>query len=216
LKLAATIARSVQTDMQTDLRDLERAVASGTRDAGRGLKTELRRQVGSAGLGQRLANSWRDQHYPNQRLDAASLVYTKAPQIIRAFDEGALIRSRRGRSLAIPTENAPRKGTDGKRISPRTFPEHRFGALRFVPRQSGPSLLVVDGLRASFSRKSGALRGFRRATDRARERGEGLTTVVMFLLVPQVKLPKRLDVARAAEHWSGQLPALIEQQLRSE
>ena len=139
--------------MQAELRDIERAVATGTRDAGRGLKTELRRQVASAGLGQRLANSWRDKHYPNQKLDAASLVYTKAPQIIRAFDEGAVIRSRRGRFLAIPTENAPRKGTDGRRISPSTFPEHRFGPLRFVPRPSGPSLLVVDGLRASFSRQ---------------------------------------------------------------
>jgi hypothetical protein len=216
LKLVATIARSLQADMQTELRDIERAVTSGTRDAGRGLKTELRRQVGSAGLGQRLANSWRDKHYPNQKLDAASLVYTKAPQIIRAFDEGAVIRGKRGRFLAIPTENAPRRGTDGNRISPSTFPEHRFGPLRFVPRQSGPSLLVVDGLRASFSRKSGTLRGFRRATDRARARGEGLTAVVMFLLVLQVKLSKRLDVARAAERWSGQLPALIEQQLRSE
>ena len=46
----------------------------------------------------------------------------------------------------------------------------------------------------------------------------------MFMLVPQVKLPKRLDVTRAkrldvtraAERWSAQLPALIEQQLRSE
>ena len=38
------------------------------------------------------------------------------------------------------------------------------------------------------------LRGFRRATERARQSGQGLTTVVMFLLVPQVKLPKRLDV----------------------
>jgi hypothetical protein len=28
-----------------------------------------------------------------------------------------------------------------------------------------------------------------------------------------VKLRKRLDVTRAAEHWSAQLPALIEQQL---
>jgi Family of unknown function (DUF6441) len=216
MKITATITHSLRTDMRAELRDIERAVATGTRDAGRGLRTELRRQVTSAGLGQRLANSWRDKHYPNLKLDAASLVYTKAPQIIRAFDEGAVIRSRRGRFLAIPTENAPRKGTDGKRISPSTFPEHRFGPLRFVPRQSGPSLLVVDGVRASFSRKSGSLRGFRRATDRARERGEGLTTVVMFLLVPQVKLPKRLDVARAAERWSGQLPALIEQQLRSE
>jgi hypothetical protein len=216
MKLVAALARSLQADMQAELRDIERAVAVGTRDAGRGLKTELRRQVSSAGLGQRLANSWRDTHYPNRKLDAASLVYTQAPQIIRAFDEGAVIRSRRGRSLAVPTENAPRKGTDGRRISASTFPEHRFGPLRFVPRQGGPSLLVVDGLRASFSRQTGELRGFRRATDRARRSGQGLTTVVMFLLVPQVKLRKRLDVARAAERWSGQLPALIEQQLRSE
>jgi hypothetical protein len=216
MKLAAAIARSLRAEMQAELRDVERAVATGTRDAGRGLRTELRRQVTSAGLGQRLANSWRDKHYPNRKLDAASLVYTKAPQIVRAFDEGAVIRSRRGRFLAIPTENAPKKGTDGRRISPSTFPEHRFGPLRFVPRSGGPSLLVVDGLRASFSRQTGELRGFRRATGRARRSGQGLTTVVMFLLVTQVKLSKRLDVARAAERWSAELPALIEQQLRSE
>jgi hypothetical protein len=103
----------------------------------------------------------------------------------------------------------------GRCTSPSTFPEHRFGPLRFVPRQSGPSFLVADGLRASFSRTTGELRGFRRATDRARRSGQGLATVVMFLLVPQVKLRKRLDVAGAAERWSVQLPALIEQQLRS-
>jgi hypothetical protein len=210
IKSAVSVARSLQADIQADLREIERAVAAGTREAGRGLKTGLRRQVASAGLGQRLANSWRDKHYANQKLDAASLVYTKAPQIIRAFDEGAVIRSKRGRFLAIPTENAPRKGTDGRRIKPSTFQEHRFGPLRFVPRPSGPSLLVVEGLRASYSRKTGELRGFRRATDRVRKRGDGLTTVVMFLLVPQVKLPRRLDVARTAEHWSAQLPALIE------
>jgi hypothetical protein len=61
-----------------------------------------------------------------------------------------------------------------------------------------------------------ALRGFRRASDRTRQSGQGATTVVMFLLVPQVKLRKRLDVSRAAERWSAQLPALIEQQLRAE
>jgi Family of unknown function (DUF6441) len=216
MKLTATIIPSVQAGIQAELRDIERAVAAGTRDAGRGLRTELRRQVTSAGLGLRLANSWRDKHYPNQQLDAASLVYTKAPQIIRAFDDGAVIRSKRGRFLAIPTENAPRKGTDGRRISPSTFPKHLFGPLRFVPRSNGPSLPVVDGLRASFSRQTGELRSFRRAADRARRSGQGLATVVMFLLVAQVKLTKRLDVARAAEHWSAQLPALIEQQLKME
>ena len=86
---AGTLARSLQADMQTELREIELAVGTATKAAGIGLKTELSRQVPSAGLGQRLANSWRDKHYPNQRLDAASLVYTNAPQIIRAFDEGA-------------------------------------------------------------------------------------------------------------------------------
>jgi hypothetical protein len=85
-----------------------------------------------------------------------------------------------------------------------------------VPRPNGPSLLVVDGLRASISRDTGELRGFRPASDRARRSGQGLTTVVMFLLVPQVKLGKRLDVARAAERWSGRLPTLIERSLRSD
>ena len=99
---------------------------------------------------------------------------------------------------------------------PSTFPEHRFGPLRFVPRRSGPSLLVVDGLRASFSRKTGAPARLPTGDRPGPAERPGSTTVVMFLLVPQVKLPKRLDVTRAAEHWSSQLPALIEQQLRSE
>jgi len=84
MKFAATITRSLQIDILAEVRHIERAVATGTRDAGRGLKTELRRQVTGAGLGARLANSWRDKHYPNQKLDAASLVYTKAPQVVRA------------------------------------------------------------------------------------------------------------------------------------
>ena len=37
---------------------------------------------------------------------------------------------------------------------------------------------------------------------------------MMFLLVPQVKVPKWLDPAQAAQHCSAQLPTLIEQQLR--
>jgi hypothetical protein len=49
MKLAATIARSVQADLQAELRGLESAVTSGTRGAGRSLRTELRRQVTNAG-----------------------------------------------------------------------------------------------------------------------------------------------------------------------
>jgi hypothetical protein len=127
-----------------------------------------------------------------------------------------LIRAKRGGFLAIPTENAPKRGTDRRRITPRNFPEHRFGQLRLVPRRNGPSLLVVDSVRASFSRKSGNLRGFRKASDRARRAGNALTTVVMFVLVPQVKLEKRLDVKREAERWSAKIPALIDQRMRQD
>lgn len=78
MKLAAGTAHSLQADLQAELRDIERAVASGTRDAGRSLRTELRPQVTSAGLGQWLANLTaslirepRDLQFPAPHLEGA-------------------------------------------------------------------------------------------------------------------------------------------------
>jgi hypothetical protein len=205
MRLTAALSGDLRTLLAEEVRAAENAVTAGVRQAGQALKGELRQQVTGAGLGGRLANAWRDRHYPNRKVDAASLVWTKAPQIIRAFDEGVVIRSRRGRWLAIPTENAPRRGTDGKRISPSTFPEHRLGRLRLVARPGKVPLLVVDGLRASTGRRG----GFRRASARALRSGQGLVTVVMFVLVPQVTLRKRLDVEGAARRWHAHLPRLV-------
>jgi hypothetical protein len=39
--------------------------------------------------------------------------------------------------------------------------------------------------------------------------GRGLTTAPIFLLVPQVKLPKRLDLSRDAERAHEAVPGLI-------
>jgi hypothetical protein len=39
--------------------------------------------------------------------------------------------------------------------------------------------------------------------------GRGVATVPIFLLVPQVKLPKRLDLARDAERAQDAVPGLI-------
>jgi hypothetical protein len=205
MRLTAALSGDLRKLLAEEVRAAETAVTTGVRQAGQGLKGELRQQVTSAGLGGRLANAWRDRHYPNQKVDAASLVWTKAPQIIRAFAEGVTIRSRRGRWLAIPTENAPRRGTDGKRISPSTFPEHRLGRLRLVARPGKVPLLVVDGLRISAGRRG----GFRRASARALRSGQGLVTAVMFVLVPQVTLRKRLDVQGAARRWHAHLPRLV-------
>jgi hypothetical protein len=48
MKLVATIARSLQADMQVELRKIKRAAAIGPCDAGRGLKTELPPEGGGA------------------------------------------------------------------------------------------------------------------------------------------------------------------------
>ncbi|OSM08757.1 hypothetical protein MAIT1_04742 [Magnetofaba australis IT-1] len=212
--MATTILGSIRRDMEQDLRNLNRAVVDGTRDAGRGLKQDLREQVISAGLGNRLARTWRDRSYPNQGINAASLVWSKAPHIVQAFDRGVVIRGRNSRWLAIPTPQAPKRGVDGKKIHPGNFPESRFGKLRFVYRPGRSSLLVVDGVR--ISAKTGrvgrqAKGGIYTKSGRLKS---GVTAVVMFVMVPQVRLRKRLDVKRVATRWATRLPEAIDDNWR--
>ncbi len=210
MRLEAAIQGDLEAHMKAEMKAGGRAVVAGTRRAADGLKQEMRTQVASAGLGRRLANSWRGKIYENKKLNAAGRVWTKAPTIMRAFDEGMTIKSKKGLWLAIPSPSAPRRGVGGKRISPSTFPEHRFGPLRFVYRGSGkPSLLVVDGLRARRGQGGGKRGGFSRAGKRARATGQGLATVVMFIMVPQVRLRKRLDFTGAGWRWQQRLPRLI-------
>jgi len=213
MRFGATIAGSLMADMQAETKRIERGVAAGIKEAGAGLKGDLRKQVVAAGLGPRLARTWRNRAYPNKGHDAATLVWSKAPQIIRTFDEGAVIRSKSGLWLAIPTPAAPKRGVGGKRINPGNFPEHRFGPLRFVYRRGRPSLLVVDGVRVNKSGRVGrrAKGGSFTKTGRMKQ---GITTVVMFIMVPQVRIKKRLDVVREAKRWEKLVPELIKKQMR--
>ena len=71
--------------------------------------------------------------------------------------------------------------------------------LRFVYRRRGPSLLVAEG----------RLNTKGRAVASRSKTGRGLTTVPVFLLVPQVRLKKRLDLARDAEQARDAVPGLI-------
>ena len=151
MKLTATMVGSLKADMQAELRRIERAVPDGVKAAGDGLKGSLRKQVVAAGLGARLSRTWRGRTYPNQGHDAASLVWSKAPQIALAFDKGAVIKGKGGKWLAIPTPAAPKRGTGGKRLTPATFPTERHGPLRMVRRSGRSALLVVDGVRVSAS-----------------------------------------------------------------
>lgn len=213
MKVIAKIAKSIAKDMEKEFVAITGAIQAGTKEAAEGLKTDLRQQVTSAGMGTKLANAWRSKVYDNKGYNPAGLVYTRAPKIIEAFDKGVLIKPKAGGVwLAIPTVAAPKRGTDGKRLTPLNFPEAKLGKLEFVYRDKGPSFLVVHNVRASYSRKTGQLRGFRKASETALRTGKGLSSAIMFILIRQVKLEKRLDVATAAKIWGERLPNMIDKE----
>ncbi len=189
MKLKLDIAGDIAALMQAEVLAGERAVTGAMRTAGNSLKTAWRGQITGAGLGQRLANSIRMASYPKsgESLNAAVLVWSNAPVIVSAHDKGPLIRSKNGFWLAIPTEAAG-KSSRGGRITPGEW-ERRTGLrLRFIYRRRGPSLLVAE-VRINTNGRAVASKA---------KSGKGLTTVPIFLLVAQVKLRKRLDLARDA------------------
>ncbi|MCV2449264.1 DUF6441 family protein [Paracoccus sp. DMF] len=186
--------------MRAEVRAGEKAVTTAMREAGISLKSAWRGQISGAGLGTRLARTIRSETYPKARpsLNAAALVWSKAPVIVGAHDTGPLIRSRGGLWLAIPLEAAG-KGRGGKRPTPREWEARTGLKLRFIPRRRGPSLLVAEG----------RLNTKGRAVASRSKTGRGLTTVPIFLMVRQVRLRKRLDLARDGERAVNSVPARI-------
>ena len=200
MRLKLDIRPNIAALMQAEIAAGEKAVSAAMRAAGTELKSDWRAQITGAGLGRRLANSIRSQTFPKTggSLNAAALVRSKAPEIIATHDTGPLIRSKNGFWLAIPLPAAG-KSTRGGRITPGEW-ERRTGLrLRFIYRRRAPSLLVAEG----------RLNTKGRAVVSRSKTGRGVVTAPIFLLVPQVKLRKRLDLARDAERAVDGVPSLI-------
>ena len=200
MKLKLDIDPDIVAMMAAEVAAGERAVTAAMREAGTGLKTAWRMQITGAGLGRRLANSIRNKNFPRsgESLNAATLVWSKAPVIISAHDTGPLIRSKDGFWLAIPLPAAG-KSTRGGRITPGEWERRRGLRLRFVYRRTGPSLLVADG----------RLNSLGLGVASRSKTGRGRSTVPIFLLVPQVKLTKRLSLGREAERAQTAIPGLL-------
>src|SRR5690606_11414591 len=200
MKLDVNIVGDLARIMEAEARAGEKAVTTAMRDAGTGLKSAWRAQITGAGLGARLARTIRSEQFPKGRpsLNAAALVWSNAPVIVGAHDTGPLIRARNGLWLAIPMPAAG-KSLRGGRISPGEWERRRGLRLRFIYRRTSPSLLVAEGRLDSKGRA---------VVSRAKS-GRGRATVPVFLLVPQVKLPKRLDLARDARRAHDMIPGLI-------
>lgn len=207
MRIKAALEGNLEKIMQQELKDATEGVTRGVQAATDLAQAGWRAQVERAGLGQGLTKSIRKRFYPNQGMDAAGWVYAKSQRIITAFERGALVRSRRGRYLAIPTPEAVqlarrRVGRFGK-VSPANWPKS-LPELRYVPRRSGPALLVADELKHTSAGR--LTRARRTKTGRL---GRGASSVVMFILVRQTKLPKKLDVQQVTERVEALLPRLI-------
>lgn len=211
MRLAAALVGELKAEMAAEISSAERAVTGGITAGANGLKAELRGQVTGSGLGERLAKTWRSQTYPKGEpsTNAAALVWTKAPKLVDAFDRGALIRSKDGFFLAIPTAAAGTQRASG--FTPRLTPgiwERRTGMrLRFVYRRGRPSLLVADGTRVNS--RGAAVSNAGRRKGASYTRLQGAATSVIFILLPQVRLKKRLDVQGAGDRWQARVPGLI-------
>ena len=206
MKLSVKVLQDLAKEMEAEERRGRKGVRQGLNAAAKGLQAEWRRQVEAGGLGTRLARTIRAETFPRMpSSNAASLVWTRAPLLIDAFDRGALIKSESGFFLAIPTESAGQRGLGRQRITPGGWEQRTGMRLRFVYRQGAPSLLVADNARMNT-------RG-RAVLNRRKVRRDGIQTgsmtVPIFIMLPQVQLKKRLDLAPAAERWAGRIPDLI-------
>jgi hypothetical protein len=185
----------------------QQAVTRAMKDVGERAKQRLRDQVTGAGMGQRLANSWRLQLYPRGRasINAAAWIYSNAEHIILAFNEGMDIRAKRRKWLAIPTDKVGGKGQNraakfwGLRRNSGKFRARNIDlvknslgiSLRFVPLKNGNAMLVAPEPR------------------RGKKKGPA-KEVVYFWLVKQVRMPKRLSVQRVARQADAELvPAVL-------
>jgi hypothetical protein len=191
-RLTAALDGDLKRIVELEMRAAARAVTAGVREATEGLKTELRRQITSAGLGTRLANTWRGEVYPEGQpsIGAAGVVWSKVPRLVRLYAEGAVIRSNQGLFLAIPTPAAGKYGDARQKITPGAWERIHGMRLSFVYRRGSPSLLVADNAR--LSKRGRAAANIWRRQDAAFTRLTGRTTVQKWIAA----LPRLV-----AHHW---------------
>lgn len=186
------------------------AVVGATNDA----KALGRTQV-SAALSGRAANTLASQFYLGKRSDRQGVVgylhsrwfrrsaAGQRTDILAEYETGATIRAVRGTTIAIPLPAAGKFGLNifdrRARITPGTFERLTGLELRLVERPGKNPLLVTDGTRAPRIINS-------RGDFVKRKKGSpNAAWVPVFVLVRQVKLPKRLDFGSLRERTAENL-----------
>lgn len=178
-------------------------------------KLEYRRDTRQA-LGDRAANTWRDDLYPKGRLQSwhpAVVVYSKWPIPMKVHSQGADIVAKNAVMLAIPTDAVPVR--KGKPMAPLDVEGFYDQDLIIKPSQKKP------GVYYAFVDK-----GLRGRLKRWRKKGGGAATVptarsakltLMFVMVRQVTLRQRVHVdeitARLEPEWANYVADEISREL---
>lgn len=198
------------------VRDVEGATAQVFTSAMRGttgtLKSILRQQITDAGMGTRLANTWRAETYPSSRdaLTPTAFAWSKAPDIVDAFSRGATIRPLGGKKyLWIPTKNVPRQGGRGssKRMTPDEVDVAFNQDLIIRNGRGGRKLAFISAVRGKNKRG-----GYRRVTKGRIAQGRDAELVLMFVLVPTVKLPRKFDLDEAVREAAADFVTRVQQE----
>lgn len=229
MKIEVKADERLSLEMAHQVALAEVAVTRGIASTSNKIKGAWRDEVRRA-LGQRLSQAIRSETYPQRAstapvpekgkpqktretsLDAAALVYARpgknpgagAAAIIAGHENGAVIRSNGSAWLAIPTEEARAARLGRQKLTPTTWQQRTGIKLQVVIRPDGTRLLVAV---VRESAKTGRfIKG--RVSKRGRF-GEGTFTSVMFLLVPQVRLRKRLNLMSKADRLAQDAPQAI-------
>lgn len=220
MKLSAEQLGNYRSKLKTESTFIRKQAFLATKEATNGLKKSLRQDVIGSGLGVRLSRTWRGEIYNDRTDTVKGFVYSRAAEIIESFDQGTVIRPGSGNKyLAIPTENALKfigqgKGKKRKKGSPQNYIE-KFGkdSLRFARLGNGTRVLVAErGVRTS--RETGEFKSFKNPSKRALKTNTGLATVVMYILIPSAKIPKKLDVEKVADQWGVKHIDLLEKRYK--
>lgn len=214
------------------------AVTSAVDECLEDSQNELRAQIQSAGLGVKLPRTIQKKRYPRSgaSIGAAGIVFTKAPEIVRAFNAGSVIVPKHGAFLAIPTQfnltsgrwrNAKSKSWAGVRVTPEDMV--KSGAAFVIENKDGPGklwMLTVTRAqtRAQRTNKTTGKITYYKPRDLAYAGGMvpigggrrgrvqaaiDAGAVPMFTLLPQVKMTKKLDIARVRANAQRRLPRLM-------
>lgn len=205
-ELKFALRGDLRRQMAQEVAAAEIAVTAVTRSKGKAIRNGIARQIKRAGFERRQGGAPLDQTvrfklFPQRgrSINAAGIVSSKATyqrrsgtvDLIEVFSQGRVVRSSQGKFLAIPTKDAPLARSGRRKASP--------GEVNFktavIPTGNRKVLAVID----------------------ARTRGRaGAEPKILWLLVPNVRLGKRIDpqkvVGRLTANYAQQIVARWERE----